>query len=82
MPLGIEPPDENDDDQVLFAEVVIEPRRIEELGEIGVDAPKEVDQAQIVKVLQGVSFKVVPHAAYNLVWNTRHIKVSPFLGSE
>jgi Ca2+-binding EF-hand superfamily protein len=74
--------DEDDEDEkVIFSEVVIVPKKIEELNEIGKEdstakseKQKLEEETRIVKVLNNVSFKLVPHGYYSSIWNTRAFK--------
>jgi len=78
-PFGTDGADEDDeDDKVIFSEVVIVPKKIEELNEIGkedkTEKEKQEEETKIVKVLQNVTFKVVPHGYFTSIWNTRTFK--------
>jgi len=78
-PFNSEEMEEDDEDEkVIFSEVVIVPRKIEELSEIGreekTEKQKMEEETKIVKVLQNVSFRILPHSYFTSIWNTRAFK--------
>lgn len=70
--------EDDEDDKVIYSEVLIAPKKIEELSEIGKEGQsekaKQQEEAKTVKVLQNVTFRVVPHGYFSNIWNTRTFK--------